>query len=101
MGTTIPILNRKTRHITTSYPERVIQFGGGNFLRAFVDWIIETLNEEAGFESSVVIVKPTPHGSYDAFQAQEGLFHVQLYGVEDGALVTEHKLITCVSRAIN
>ena len=50
-------LNRQTAPNHT-YPERVIQFGEGNFLRAFVDWIIYNMNEKAGFNSSVVVVQP-------------------------------------------
>ena len=38
--------------------ERIIQFGEGNFLRAFVDWIIYNMNEKADFNSSVVVVQP-------------------------------------------
>lgn len=37
-------LNEKTAG-KMRYPERVIQFGEGNFLRAFVDWIIQKMNE--------------------------------------------------------
>ena len=40
------------------YPEKIIQFGEGNFLRAFVDWIIDILNEKTDFNSGVTIVRP-------------------------------------------
>lgn len=101
MTPALPPLNRQTADLPSSYPERVVQFGGGNFLRAFVDWIIQTLNEQAAFASGVVIIKPTAVGSYDQFNLQEGLFHVQLHGLKDGKLVKERKLITCVTRALN
>lgn len=101
MGTTLKPLNRQTAHIQTTYPERVVQFGGGNFLRAFVDWIVQELNEQAGFASSVVIVKPTAQGSYDQFNAQDGLFHVRMHGLRDGQLETICKLVSSVSRAVN
>jgi len=97
----LPLLNRQTAQTAAPYPERVVQFGGGVFLRAFADWIIQRLNEQADFGSSVVIVKPTPQGSYDPFNKQDGLFHVQLHGLVDGTLVTDKTLITCVTRAIN
>ena len=41
-------LNEKTAG-KIQHPERVIQFGEGNFLRAFVDWIIQKMNEKVGF----------------------------------------------------
>ena len=97
----LPPLNRQTANAPVLYPERVVQFGGGNFLRAFVDWIIQCLNEQADFASSVVMVKPTAGGSYDQFNFQEGLFHVQLHGLQNGKLVKERTLISCVTRAIN
>ncbi|MBI1280527.1 MAG: tagaturonate reductase [Anaerolineaceae bacterium] len=99
--TTLPDLNRQTAKTAAPYPERVVQFGGGVFIRAFVDWIIQRLNEQADFGSGVVIVKPTPQGSYDSFNQQDGLFHVQIHGLQNGTLVTERTLITCVTRALN
>ena len=94
-------LNRTTAQTPLVYPERIVQFGGGNFLRAFVDWMVEKLNTETDFGGSVVIVKPTPHGDYAALEKQDGLFHVALHGLQDGQLVTERQLITCVSRSVH
>ena len=42
----------------TQHPIKVIQFGEGNFLRAFVEWMIELLNEKSDFNGSVAIVQP-------------------------------------------
>ena len=46
----------------SSAPERIIQFGEGNFLRAFVDWIIYNMNQKTDFNSSVVVVQPIDKG---------------------------------------
>lgn len=62
------------------YPERIIQFGEGNFLRAFVDWIIQKMNEKVGFNSSVVVVQPIDRGMVDMLNAQDCLYHVNLQG---------------------
>lgn len=94
-------LNRQTAQVPTPAPERIVQFGGGNFLRGFVDWIVEQLNQQTDFDSSVVIVKPTPHGSYAALDAQAGLFHVRLTGGAADNPVTHTALVTCVSRTVN
>lgn len=93
-------LHRKTANSPILCPERVVQFGAGNFLRAFVDWSIQALNEKADFNSSVVVVRVTPQGRYDALDNQEGLFHVHSEGIQAGALVSETKLITCISRSV-
>lgn len=84
-----------------SYPIRVMQFGGGNFLRAFTDWLIEELNERAGFGGNIAIVKPTAKGDYNALRQQDGLFHVILNGLKDGQLISQKRLIQCVSKIIH
>ncbi|MCY3831808.1 MAG: tagaturonate reductase [Chloroflexi bacterium] len=81
------------------YPERIVQFGGGNFLRAFVDWVVDVLNAETDFGGGIVIVKATP-GVYDALDAQDCLFTTYLHGMQDGELVEETRLIGAVSRTV-
>jgi len=90
-------LNRKNAESPVVYPERIVQFGAGNFLRAFVDWTIQELNDKTDFNNSVVVVKVTP-GTYDALDAQDGLFHVHLEGIENGEFISQTQLISCVSR---
>ncbi len=96
----LPRLNRQNRGITNPYPERIVQFGAGNFLRAFVDWAVDILNEQAGFASSVVVVRATPGGTYAALDEQNGLFHVLLQGIRHGVYVSETRLVSCISRAV-
>ncbi|HLU93409.1 MAG TPA: tagaturonate reductase [Membranihabitans sp.] len=93
-------LNRKKANLLTLHPERVLQFGGGNFLRGFVDWMIDVLNKESIFNGSVVVVKPTEGGEYTGLQKQDGLFHVVLDGIRDGEPVTRIDLVESVSRTI-
>ncbi|MEM9261024.1 MAG: tagaturonate reductase, partial [Bacteroidota bacterium] len=83
---------------TTNLPLKVLQFGGGNFLRAFVDWMIDVLNEQTDFKAGVAIVKPTERGDYDALRKQDGRFHVVLDGIKNGELMKERRLITCVQQ---
>jgi tagaturonate reductase len=98
-------LNRKTAAVPNTHPERIVQFGGGNFLRAFVDWIVDKLNTEADFDSSIVVVKASPRGmvyeTHDKLAAQDGLYHLTLTGVQDGEPVSETSLIKSISRVIN
>ena len=83
------------------YPERIIQFGEGNFLRAFVDWIIFNMNQKAGFNSSVVIVQPLENGMVNSLNEQDGLYHVNLQGLQNGKEVDSIQLIDVVSRGLN
>ena len=86
-------------------PERVLQFGEGNFLRAFVDYFIDMMNEKAGFNSKVVLVQPIPnHGNFNlanVINEQEGLYTLYLRGFENGRKVNNKRIISCVSRCLN
>ncbi|MGA9637822.1 tagaturonate reductase [Flavobacterium sp.] len=93
-------LNRTTANKTNTAPERVMQFGGGNFLRAFTDWMFDVLNKETNFNGSIVIIKPTKRGDYDELKEQDGLFHVALDGIRNGELVSTVTLVESVSRII-
>lgn len=93
-------LNKETAP-KISHPERVIQFGEGNFLRAFADWMIGEMNEKAGFNSSVVVVQPIEQGMAGALNRQDCLYHVNLQGLEKGEKVNSLTMVDVISRALN
>lgn len=93
-------LNKETAP-KISRPERVIQFGEGNFLRAFADWMIGEMNEKAGFNSSVVVVQPIEQGMAGALNRQDCLYHVNLQGLEKGEKVNSLTMVDVISRALN
>lgn len=93
-------LNRRTAPKSTM-PERIIQFGEGNFLRAFVDWIIYNMNQKTDFNSSVVVVQPIERGMVDWLNGQDCLYHVNLQGKENGTPVNSLTRIDVISRALN
>ncbi len=93
-------LNRRTAP-KSDMPERIIQFGEGNFLRAFVDWIIYNMNQKTDFNSSVVVVQPIEHGMAEWLNGQDGLYHVNLQGKENGQSVNTLTRIDVISRALN
>lgn len=82
-------------------PERVLQFGEGNFLRAFVDYFIDLMNERAGFNSKVVLCQPIGQGLADMINDQDGLYTLFLRGQENGEKVNKKRVISCVSRCIS
>ena len=94
-------LNRKTAENAKRYPERIIQFGEGNFLRAFVDWMIYRMNNKVNFNTGVVIVQPLPNGMTDVLNEQEGLYHVNLQGIDKGNVVDSIEMIDVVARGLN
>lgn len=93
-------LNRKSVK-ADSYTEKVIQFGEGNFLRAFIDWIIWKTNQKTDFDASVVIVQPIDRGLVDVLNEQDGLYHLNLQGIDGGKPVDSIEMIDVVSRGIN
>ena len=89
---------------TVSKPQRpvkVLQFGEGNFLRAFVDWIIDLLNEKGDFNGSVMMVQPLAKGMGEMLNATLGLYTTVLRGVRNGKPVEEFRKITSVEGCIN
>ncbi len=84
-----------------SRPIRVIQFGEGNFLRAFVDYMIDIANEKGLADMGVAIVKPIAFGSLERFREQDNLFTVILRGQMDGKVVNDARVITCVQQAVD
>ena len=82
-------------------PEKVIQFGEGNFLRAFVDWMIWKMDQKTDFNGSVVVVQPIEHGMVDILNGQDGLYHVNLQGRENGKAINTIERIDVISRALN
>ncbi|KIL52138.1 tagaturonate reductase [Jeotgalibacillus soli] len=83
------------------YPEKILQFGEGNFLRAFVDWQIEVLNKKTSFNGSVVIVQPRGSEKIHRLNKQNGLYTLYQQGVKDGKEVNEHNVINSISRGID
>jgi tagaturonate reductase len=94
-------LNRQHIANIPQRPVKVLQFGEGNFLRAFVDWIIDIMNERTDFNGSVQIVQPLANGMGDLINKQDGLYHVVLNGIRNGKPVNEARLITSVTGVIN
>lgn len=88
-------------YLLENAPERVLQFGEGNFLRAFVDYFIDVLNEKAGFNSKVVLCQPIGGGLADMINEQDGLYTLFLRGFQDGKEVNQKRVISCVSRCLN
>ena len=94
-------LNRTSAPQAKRYTEKVIQFGEGNFLRAFIDWIIWKTNQKTGFNGSVVVVQPIEKGMVGWLNEQDGLYHLNLQGLQNGEPVDSVDLIDVISRGIN
>lgn len=83
------------------YPERVVQFGEGNFLRAFVDWMFQQMNKKGVFKGRIVIVQPILDGRVSNLNKQDNLYTLLLRGTKNGELIEKKEIITSVSRSLN
>lgn len=90
-----------TGYVLEHAPERVLQFGEGNFLRAFAEDWVDRMNERVGFNAKAVLVQPIAQGLTDAINEQEGLYTLYLRGRQNGEQVCEKRVISCVSRCID
>lgn len=82
-------------------PVRVVQFGEGNFLRGFVDYMIDIANEQGKFDGDIVLIKPIEFGSLDMFHKQDCQYTVSLRGIVDGEAKILNRKITSVADAVD
>ena len=88
-------------YILKDAPEKILQFGEGNFLRAFVDYWFDVANERVGWNGKAVLVQPIAAGLAEMINKQEGLYTLYLRGSEKGKKVDDKRVISAVSRALN
>ena len=90
-----------TGYILEKAPEKVLQFGEGNFLRAFVNYWFDLANEKAGWNGKCVLVQPIAPGLAKMINEQEGLYTLYLRGSQNGQKVDDKRVISSVSRCLN
>ena len=90
-----------TGYLLKNAPERVLQFGEGNFLRAFADYWFDMANEKAGWNGKCVLVQPIAQGLTQLINRQEGLYTLYLRGRQNGEKVDAKRAISSVSRCLN
>ncbi len=93
-------LNKQTAH-KPELPVKILQFGEGNFLRAFVDWMIHKANEAGVMNHGVVAVQPIAQGLAPMLRKQDCLYHVYLEGIKDKTPVKEVTLVKCLMDTLN
>ncbi len=94
-------LNKSIYDKYKKYPERIIQFGEGNFLRGFSDWIIDKMNKELNFDSGVLVIQPRNKDRVYELNEQDGLYTLFINGIKRGEVIREKEVINCITRGIN
>ena len=94
-------LTRENAKLTEALPIKVVQFGEGNFLRAFVDYVIDKLNKEANFNAGVAVIQPLAGGLVEMLNDQDGLYNLFMKGVKQGEEIQQQRNISCIQKGIN
>ncbi len=84
------------------YPVKILQFGEGNFLRAFADYYIQLANESKAYKGSIAVCQPRNNTAViNALKRQNCKYNIIIRGKNDGRIIDEVKEINCISRAID
>ncbi|MGB4661635.1 MAG: tagaturonate reductase [Mobilitalea sp.] len=89
------MVNKTTRSI------KVIQFGEGNFLRGFVDYMLDIANEKGLFDGDIAIVKAIEFGNLDLFRQQDNCYTVSLRGLVKGKKQVLNRIVTNIAEAVS
>ncbi len=77
-------------------PERIIQFGEGGFLRGFVDWMVQKMNDVGAYNGNVVVVQPIEAGMCDMLTEQNCVYTHLIRGVEGVDKTVVNSIARCV-----
>src|SRR5690606_36930824 len=94
-------LNRKHIGEKENLPIKILQFGEGNFLRAFVGYAIQELNKKADFKAGIAVVQPIDKGLVTMLNDQDGLYTLFMKGIKKGKEIQEVELISNIVKAID
>lgn len=86
--------------ISNKKPIKVIQFGEGNFLRGFVDWMIQKMNDQSLFNGSVALVQPLKTGLLPLLEEQNYEYTHYLKGIKNGEPICEHYTNSSISLGV-
>lgn len=94
-------LSRKNTELEEKLPIKIIQFGEGNFLRAFIDYAFQKLNNEVGFNAGIAVVQPIEKGLVNLLNEQDGLYTLFMKGISEGKEIQEKELISNIVKGID
>lgn len=95
------VLNNSVIGNRPERPIKIVQFGEGNFLRAFVDWMLQELNDAGVYHGDVAVVQPLDFGRVKELAQQDGLYTLVQEGVKDGEFVEKTQVIDIIREFVN
>ncbi|WP_194765984.1 tagaturonate reductase [Tamlana sp. I1] len=94
-------LNRENLGLEAKLPIKIVQFGEGNFLRAFVGYAIQELNKKADFGAGIAVVQPIDRGLVKMLNDQDGLYTLFMKGVKKGKEIQDIELISNIVKGVD
>ncbi|MDN4028621.1 tagaturonate reductase [Chryseobacterium gambrini] len=94
-------LNRELNNTQEKLPIKIVQFGGGNFMRGFTDYVIDKLNKETDWKGGIVNLQATPNGSIQKMEEQDNLYTLFTRGIKKGKIIDEKHIISAIQKSIN
>lgn len=94
-------LNRANADLKEKLPIKIVQFGEGNFLRAFIDYAFQELNKAANFNAGIAVVQPIDKGLVNMLNNQDGLYTLFMKGVKKGTEIQEVELISNIVKGVD
>jgi tagaturonate reductase len=94
-------LNRELNNSQEKLPIKIVQFGGGNFMRGFTDYVIDKLNKETDWKGGIVNLQATPNGSIQKMEEQDNLYTLFTRGVKKGEIHDGKQVISAIQKSVN
>lgn len=94
-------LNRELNNTQEKLPIKIVQFGGGNFMRGFTDYVIDKLNKETDWKGGIVNLQATPNGSIQKMKEQDNLYTLFTRGIKKGEIIDEKHVISAIQKSVN
>lgn len=94
-------LNRELNNTQEKLPIKIVQFGGGNFMRGFTDYVIDKLNKGTDWKGGIVNLQATPNGSIQKMEEQDNLYTLFTRGIKKGEIVDEKHVISAIQKSVN
>ncbi|MDF2668243.1 MAG: altronate oxidoreductase [Paenibacillus sp.] len=95
--------DRNRYEAAAASPVKILQIGEGNFLRGFVDWMVQVCRDQGLYEGSIAVTQPRPTGKpkIEALARQDGLYTLVTRGIAAGEQVEKQEIITVFSQVFD
>ena len=94
-------LNRVNVGLENKLPIKIVQFGEGNFLRAFIDYAFQELNKAVGLNIGIAVVQPIDRGLIKILNEQDGLYTLFMKGLKKDQEIQDIELISNIVKGVD